>query len=433
MKYKKSKYNVITTVDNKTIVANILHGTMVEMGPRELKLLENVDMCSIEESSNEKDLFELMAKLGFIFHEKMDEDKLLKYLYWKVKEDESLLNVTINPSFLCNLHCVYCYQQERKQEEVISEDILEQIYRFILSKITYKVQKVTLNWCGGEALVVIDKFYQMAVRVKVFCEEHNIEFETTVSTNGVLLGGENIKKLKCMGTKIVQTTLAGDEEDHDMLRPLKNGGGSFKKIIDNIKTAQNEIDKILVIINLTKTNINGIKELLNYLKDEKLGENVYIVFKRVLEYGIKENKKIVLDRDEYNKYVFEFSKHAISCGLSLGNMANFKPSYINCYSGHRNTFSIDFHGNVHRCIERDGNRTYIGTLNKDGVLEDEKIALHTYFDVFDDERCIQCAALPSCGGGCISRRILGEDYCEDFAKDLENTIKLSYLYKKRRL
>lgn len=433
MKYKKSKYNVTTCVDRKWIIANTLKGTMIEIEKEEYEIFQNIDSCDDALILSKSELFATMERVGIILQSQVDEDKYLKYFYWKTKEDDSILNITINPSFMCNLNCQYCYQNGRSQKEVISTEILQRIYRFAVSKITKKTRKVMINWFGGEALIHIDIFLEFAIKLKEYCNKNDIIYETTISTNGVLLTDKNIEKLKQIKTVNIQTTLAGNECDHDKLRPDKNGGGTFKKIIENIKRAKSEIQNILVIVNLTKTNVGRIEDMLDNLKYNGIEDNAYIVFKRVLEYGIEGNREIVLDIDEYNQYVYKFSKYAISIGLTLGNMSNFKPSFINCYSGHKNTYAIDYNGNVFRCIERACNESKIGVINCNGQLVDKKNVLHSYFDVFDDPRCYNCSVLPSCGGGCISRRAIGEHYCEDFAKDLENTLKIVYKYHKSKL
>lgn len=424
MKYKHSNYNVITEYEDLHIVANIIKGTLITLGPEEYEMFQGIN----EKDIKENELVDEMKNVGIIIPIEYDELSYIKYHYWKTKENQSFLNIAINPSYLCNMKCKYCYQQNEKQKDIISQQVLNSIYEFIKKNLTKKIEKVVLSWCGGEAIIVLDYLYDFSIKVKNLCDKKNIGFESNLSTNGYALNQVIIDKLCQMGVTNIQTTLAGAKSDHDWLRPEKSGQPTYDTIIKNLANAKRYFKSILVIVNITSTNINGIYQMLDCLDANELKGNVYITFKRILTYGIEENKSLCLSKSEFNKNVIKITEYAIKLGLTLGNMSNFKASYINCYAGHSNTYAFDMYGNVYKCMECNNSNTKIGMIDDNGNLIEETQVLHTGFDVFSDEKCCNCVMLPNCAGGCISKRCMNEEYCEDVRESVKEYLKLYYLY-----
>ncbi len=427
MRYKKSKYNVITRYNDLHIIANVLKGTLVSLREAEYKLFCAVD--GEKEFSDNEALLANMCDVGIVVPVDFDELKYFQYFYWKLKEDKSFLNITVNPSFLCNMKCQYCYQHNQNQNLIISKEVLQKIYEFINNKIDRNTKKMFLNWCGGEATITLDYYYEFAVQVRNLCTEKGIEFKSAFSTNAYELNLKNIEKLCEMGVTDIQTTLAGFRDDHDMLRPTKSGQPTYDRIIENIKMAKDHFKSIIIVVNLTTNNVMHINKMLDSLKENGLFGNVFVVFKRILPYGNKALESLCLTPKEFNEISIAASKYAIKLGLTLGNMSNFQPSFLNCYSGHANTYTFDSNGKMYKCIERNDMENQIGELDKSGNLIMKKQDLHTSFDVCTDRKCRECVMLPSCGGGCISRRIEGEDFCEDFIENVEDYLLLYYLYK----
>ncbi|HCD9507322.1 TPA: radical SAM/SPASM domain-containing protein, partial [Listeria monocytogenes] len=56
-----------------------------------------------------------------------------------------------------------------------------------------------------------------------------------LTSNGFNLTEKLFFQLVNSGIKFFQVTIDGNKEDHDSLRKLKNGKGSYERIINNLK------------------------------------------------------------------------------------------------------------------------------------------------------------------------------------------------------
>ena len=90
---------------------------MVEVPEQFLRILESGSLSELDE-----DTVNAMKEAHFIVED--DADEALEYLYYY---DSSIFhltsesfNLTLIPTYGCNLCCPYCYQGAKKEYEVIS-------------------------------------------------------------------------------------------------------------------------------------------------------------------------------------------------------------------------------------------------------------------------------------------------------------------------
>jgi len=104
-----------------------------------------------------------------------------------------------------------------------------------------------------------------------------------------------------------------------------------------------------------------------------------------------------LDRVNYFKYLFEhgFEKKYLKSYLYP------KHDISDCMMRKVNSFGIEPEGSIYKCLEDFGNNNQsVGNINK-GIINNNLLAKYTMaYDVFDDEKCVDCSFLPICGGGC---------------------------------
>ncbi len=91
------------------------------------------------------------------------------------------------------------------------------------------------DYLGGEPLLKSDIILKSAERRHRFCKENGIEYKFSMTTNGTLIKKSTISTMKKVGLAGIRVSMSGPADIHDHLRPSKNGGPTYKKIIENLE------------------------------------------------------------------------------------------------------------------------------------------------------------------------------------------------------
>lgn len=106
----------------------------------------------------------------------------------------------------------------------------------------------------------------MSSRILDICKNKNVEYTSSIITNGYFID-ENIaaefNELHIYGTQI---TIDGPPSIHNSRRKLRNSEeDTFSVIIKNIKILVNKDISVNIRINIDRTNIFSIEELIKIL------------------------------------------------------------------------------------------------------------------------------------------------------------------------
>lgn len=178
------------------------------------------------------------------------------------------------------------YIQKTKCNDEVVKKTLERIKHTLISK---NYNKLNIAWYGAEpllALSLIESFYSDIFN---FCIENQIEYNSDIITNGLLLKYEYFEKLMNSKVSSIQVTIDGPKETHDKRRITKRGKGTFDVIISNLKTiVHSDLFKkykpsIVLRINIDSTNYEEIPKLIELFKSERIFEKININFAPVVE------------------------------------------------------------------------------------------------------------------------------------------------------
>lgn len=259
---KKSNYNFSFTINKKnkkyTILFNSLYGSITLL-PK-----------SLQESFGDKKIIETLRKNRHLIDDNINEIDLIRSQNKLQRFNERTLELTILSTLWCNLNCIYCYEGNKKKKTMSDEDI-EAIYNYICTKIK-KINALSLLWFGGEPLLEIEKIRRLSKKLILLTQKNNVKFCNSIITNATLLDENNRKALSESGIKNMQVTLDGPPEVHDRRKPTLNGSGTFDTILNNLMYAVKQFD-ISVRINIDKTNINYVKDLIDILAWPRLTQN----------------------------------------------------------------------------------------------------------------------------------------------------------------
>jgi uncharacterized protein len=190
------------------------------------------------------------------------------------------------------------------------------------------------------------------------------------------------------------------------VRYSKDKGGSYDTIITNIKKLLSNGCDVILRINYTKDNIEGVTAIGDDLKDitEEQKRHLSIDFQRVWQDYESETVDDILRRVEKVEDTFK------KLGLKISDKT---PDYVrdSCYGNKRNHALVNFNGDVYNCTARDftpQNRS--GILTEEGGIIWENDSMERRMGIrLRRSACIRCNIAPLCGGGCSQKCLENED------------------------
>jgi len=407
---KASRFNVPINYEGCVILYNSFKDNFILLDPKLYELF--IKSVSEDKISNlidsHPDFYNTLKINGQIIDKNIDEILELKKVSEKKDNDDSRFQLTINPTTNCNFKCWYCYENHNKNSKM-SFNIQKNVLLFIdnLLKSDKLIRNFHISFFGGEPLLYFHEcVLPIMTKSKEICQNYNVMFSTSFTTNGFLINQNIATELKKYFVEHIQITLDGHEKEHNLIRRNKNGSGSYKKIIENIFLLSKNSIKVFIRINYSNKNIENIKNIAqDFLHfDTNALEYITFSFHKVWQ---EKDTKILRDRVIDNINYFR--------ELGFKATSNLIPNYVfnPCYADKRNHALINFNGDVFKCTARD-----FKTENKEGVLTENGIQWNEkYYDrlniKFKNIPCMDCIIMPICNGGCSQHAIenRGKNYC----------------------
>lgn len=413
---KVSKYNYIYEYGNKCFLLNLLSGALIEVDKMDIKeiLSHNKPMENL--SIFEKEDIEILKEGNFILEEEINEMDIIKLRYRKSKYNNETLKLTIIPTYRCNFNCTYCYQRQLEgygfdyDKGIIDEEILNSLEVY-LKGITINKKQLHIEWFGGEPTLVTDLIVEFNHRIKDICEENDCIFTSSIVTNGYLLDEKTVERLYKSGVKNALITVDGPKEIHDKRRILRDGSGTYDKIMNNLVYASKFME-INLRINIDKQNNNYVTEFVNQL--ERMDINKRNINVLIVPTVVNENDEISkIDERELLDSLERIYTKLIECDLNC--KANNIFDMSKCAAKKNNAFIVDVDGRIFKCSSLTGytrmsdGQINLGTsqleMNYNGVK-------WLIWEPFEIKECYECKYLPICYGGCIYNRF-ADDYKAD--------------------
>ncbi|MEW6602651.1 MAG: radical SAM protein [Nitrospirota bacterium] len=405
---KVSNYNHIYPWHNGYYVAyNARSGGLALLTPENVAVLEELYKKLRQDggtalSDDEKNLLDQLMFGSFVYDDPRSEIDILHFQHMIYRYDQTELGLTIAPTLACNMACKYCY--EGNKEGLISDEVISSIYKLLEEQGRY-LSKFGVIWFGGEPLLAHKKIEQMSEQFLSLSQKHDFDYTAQLVSNGYLLTPDLVDRLGELKVKRVQITLDGPSRIHNEKRPLKNGGSSFEKIVENIKYATTRMAvAIRVNIDMTFTS-EIISEMLDELSVAGLKSRAGLYFgmvEPVSEVCGNIAESCYSNRD-FSKLEIELYSLLLNKGFSINYIP--RPCAFHCMAQTLNSFIVDPAGNLYRCLGYTGNREKsMGNIADEIDYSHPNFTRLFQFNPFDDPTCRVCSVLPICMGGCPSRR-----------------------------
>jgi uncharacterized protein len=432
---KPSRYNFFFDADDGTHLGfNAMtgaFGTLTDQNRRWAdEILESPDdfVC---DSQEKQDLKDKMTQGGFILADEFDEVGLMKIRYWASRFNRKELKLTILPTLRCNFDCVYCYEARKNLD--MSDELQEGLVHFIRQK-TRNTEGLTINWYGGEPLMVLDKITWMHDRMVEACEANGCEYRKGgIITNGYLLDRETGIKLRDLDVKTVQITLDGPRDVHDQRRPLANGKGTFDRIIGNLVDVADLFKHISVRVNTDKSNADRVAEVFDTLEENGLKGRVSVYFAKVMAHtqACADMADTCFADREYTDLEVDLARVGLEKGFDPSNYPRTKANY--CEADQVNSFVVDPEGYLYKCWSEPGNKDEaVGHVSEEAKYREKSKNAYKWLalDVFDRQECLECNLLPVCMGGCpyvwLKQGSSTKGICESWRYHLLDMLKVYY-------
>ena len=391
MEHKLSQFNFYyKRKEDENIIYNTFSKAVVVLSDAESQELESLSFSDVIVKNQ-------LIDNGILVEKAFDEIGFLKYWHYKTKFSNSALYLTIAPTLDCNFACPYCYENRRPGK--MSEKTQDAIMGFVRKAIQDGAKSIDITWYGGEPLLCMDVVESLSRRILQVTKENSCYLKMHMVTNGNLLSERIVEILDEIGVTRVQITLDGLQENHDKRRPLRNGEGTFARIMKNLELFANSPIEVLVRMNIDNQNymdFASLKEQIAQLDNPNIE-----VYPSPVEDINKDTINTVSDfmtTEEFEAFAIATSDES---GILPDDFDVLDNRFCFCTAETENCYVVDEVGDFYKCWDEVGRKEYccFNVLDTEHVNYSH-IAKYLADDPFSDKKCGRCVFLPLCFGGC---------------------------------
>ncbi len=316
----------------------------------------------------------------------------------------------------CNFDCPYCFQV--KPRAILDDETVGLLVEVLEAQLP-TIRQFHVTWFGGEPLLATDRIYHLSDAFIERCDAADVAYAANIVTNGYLLTPEVAQRLRECRVEEAQITLDGPAETHDLMRPLRNGRGTFDVILDNV-VACADLIPISIRVNLDTANAAHYERLLDQLVERGLAGRITVHPGQIVAYdeGIgapsETYRPTCFTLPQYASVEREFLAAARRRGLASAQLP--QPVSTPCTAVRVNELVVGASGELYKCWDSVGNHQEVVGHLRSWQDPDDRALKWLRYDPFADEDCRSCIALPGCMGGCAHHQLIdpGDSKCSTF-------------------
>lgn len=235
--YKNNGYNIVLDVNSGSVhVVDDLSYDMIAMYENSSKetiiatMLERYQKDGITKEDIEETFEEIesLKEANALFSEDIYEDKIIDFKKRKTVVKALCLHIAHD----CNLACKYCFAEEgeyKGRRELMSLEVGKKAIDFLIENSGNR-HNLEVDFFGGEPLMNWDVVKEIVKYGREQEKLHDKKFRFTLTTNGVLLNQEMMDFANKEMSNVV-LSIDGRKEINDMMRPSRNGKGTYDVIL----------------------------------------------------------------------------------------------------------------------------------------------------------------------------------------------------------
>lgn len=374
MKYISSAYNDYFEMSDGTgMFHNSLNG-YIGMTKSEVVKKAFKDGFFVDESLSENiGLEKLVKDRIFLTEEDMIAEKYSGGLKMLRRIKAKSLHLVILSTEQCNFRCKYCYESFERGE--MSEEIQDAIVNYVIKNLRH-YESLDIDWFGGEPLVGLSVIIRLSEKLIEVAQKLKKPYRGSITTNGYLLSLDVVRKLlKCRITSI-QVTLDGLEASHDSARVLKNGNGTYERIVNNLINIRDNIHshalEIIIRTNVSTDVLNTLPEYIQKMNSYFSSDRRFsFYFRPVGDWG-GDSVQTISDKLLPNMSDFYSVIANTNCPLNY-NVYNYFINNPVCCAADAGQYIIGSDGTVYKCsmlFDREENN--LGCIKSDGEMDISK-------------------------------------------------------------
>ncbi|MBC8401391.1 MAG: anaerobic sulfatase maturase [Candidatus Marinimicrobia bacterium] len=384
---------------------------------------QSVDYSDVQSQISEKLYEDRKTEQIESYVDSLKQNARITYRPYNGKPVKFLTSILIKPSGPdCNLDCDYCfylekvdlYQESKKHR--MDEETLEILIR---QAIQQSEGPLSFGWQGGEPTLMGLPFFQKAVE---FQGKYGFgrKIGNGLQTNGILIDREWIGFLKEYNF-LVGLSIDGAEHVHDKYRKFREGGKSWRKVVDKAELMLRSEVSINALSVVNDYSVHYPEETYNFLKS--LGFQ-YMQFIPVVETDLNHPESAApfsVNPTDFGNFlcrIFDLWRADFRDGVATTSVRHFD-SVFHTYVGLDapectllkqcgNYVVVEHNGDVYACdffFEQDWR---LGNLHDDDLLvmlnsDNQNKFGNLKADMHPD--CQKCAWRWHCYGGCTKDRL----------------------------
>lgn len=430
-KYVPSKFNAQSnTEDNGIMLFNSYSGAIAHFSEKEkADVLASLKRIGINELDT--DVKQALFDNGFLVPQHIDELKRAQFLHQSMHRTD-MMHLVLMTTEACNFRCTYCYEHFLRGK--MTPETIRGLKALVREKAT-NLSNLHISWFGGEPLIELGVIEELSASFRTTAAENQINYSADIVTNGYFLTKDVFQKLVSWDIRQFMITIDGIEAVHNQRRPLAGGGGTFKKIIENLKVVKESTDQfdLTIRVNFDESNLQETKQLIQLLKahfadDPRFG----LFFRPVGKWGGKHDDDIpTCTHITANKKIWEFTDEALTEGLSMSSIVAgaMMPTASVCYAAKPYALVVGSDGQIYKCTTcLDEEMNKVGHIYEDGILDldYDKIAHWVTSGEETDSVCQSCFYRPTCQGNHCPyyRMVTGERPCPSEKRNIRKVLNL---------
>ena len=354
--------------------------------------------------------------------------------YLKSLEDDAFM-VFFPAGSRCNFRCRYCY--ENHDEGAVHSDDDTELFAYFISR--FEGKRLDIGFFGGEPLMRPQWIISLLSKI-------DRRIRSSATTNGYLLTPELFQRLLPLGLRTYQITLDGLPEDHDSMRILYNGKGTWQRIYDNIRSTKDvrEFFTILIRVNFNERSLDMAKlekffDLFSFARNDL---RYRFCFRPIAPYseinGRENSDSLACQCDEASgmRLLSDFNRYAQESGFFLSDPGFYSErGGLVCYASKINTYVVNVRREIQKCtVALDQGINKLSVLTRENI---DSLTVRKASEDWDgnldrlDPKCARCPLFFQCfGRNCALENITsGQNVCPCIVGQEEEIVRMVIMNK----
>lgn len=410
--YKNNGYNIVLDVNSGSV--HVVDDVVYDVIPLfEEKSKEEI-YDSLKDRYKEEEIQEAIEEVEELKKEEMlfTEDVYKDYVLDFKKRKTVVKALCLHIAHDCNLACKYCFAEEGEyhgRRALMSFEVGKKALDFLIENSGNR-RNLEVDFFGGEPLMNWEVVKQLVEYGRSKEKEYNKNFRFTLTTNGVLLNDEIMEFLNREMSNVV-LSLDGRKEVNDMMRPFRNGKGSYDLIVPKFqKFAQKRGQKDYYIRGtFTRNNLDFSKDVMEFadLGFKRMSiepvvaseEESYAIQKEDIPKICEEYDKLAKEYIKRRKEGRGFEFFHFMIDLEQGPCVAKRLS--GCGSG-TEYLAVTPWGDLYPCHQFVGEEEFLLGNVEEGITNTDIRDEFKLCNVYAKEKCKDCFARFYCSGGCAA-------------------------------